>query len=60
MKTVVLDAGTFGDDLDLTPLSEFGELVIFRSTRPEETAKRLRGADIAVINKHRMRRHSAA
>ncbi|MBQ2513157.1 MAG: hydroxyacid dehydrogenase [Clostridia bacterium] len=54
MKTVVLDAGTFGDDLDLTPLSEFGELEIFRSTRPEETAKRLRGADIAVINKHRM------
>lgn len=54
MKIAVLDAGTLGDDLSLSPLSEFGEVVIYRETPPELVAERIADADIAVLNKVRL------
>ena len=51
MKIAVLDAGTLGDDLSLSPLSEFGEVAIYRETPPELVAERVSDADIAVLNK---------
>ena len=51
MKIAVLDAGTLGDDLSLSPLSEFGEVAIYRETPPELVAERISDADIAVLNK---------
>ena len=51
MKIVVLDAGTLGDDLSLSPLSEFGEVTIHRETPPSLVPERIADADIAVLNK---------
>ena len=51
LKIAVLDAGTLGDDLSLSPLSEFGEVAIYRETPPELVAERIADADIAVLNK---------
>ena len=51
MKIVVLDAGTLGDDLSLSPLSEFGEVTIHRETPPARVPERIADADIAVLNK---------
>ena len=54
MKIAVLDAGTLGDDLSLSPLSEFGQVEIYRETPPELVAKRIADVDIAVLNKVRL------
>ena len=51
MKIAVLDAGTLGDDLSLSPLSEFGEVEIFRETPPALVPERIADADVAVLNK---------
>lgn len=51
MKIVLLDAKTLGDDLDLSPLNKYGEVVAYPSTPPEEVEKRLSGADVVIVNK---------
>lgn len=57
-KIHVLDAATLGEDLDLSPLREFGEVTVFDGTKPEETAAHTEGAEIAVINKVKMNRET--
>lgn len=54
MKIVVLDAGTLGADLDLSPLSRVGEAVIYDFTSPEELPGRIAGAEVIVTNKHKL------
>lgn len=51
MKITVLDADTLGKDLDLSPLSEVGEVEVYRNSRPEEVADRITDSDVVVINK---------
>lgn len=51
MKITVLDAITLGSDLDLSPLSTLGELVVFDSTSADEVAQRIVDTDIIVLNK---------
>ena len=51
MKLVLLDAETLGEDLDLSPLERFGELVVYPRTAPEETSERIREAEIVITNK---------
>lgn len=51
MKTAVLDAATLGDDLDLSPLERFGEVVVFQNSAPEEVADHIGDADFIIINK---------
>lgn len=51
MKIGVLDALTVGKDIDLTPLSACGELVIYELTAPEEVAERVKDLDIIITNK---------
>ncbi len=60
MKIVVLDAATLGADLDLSPLQEFGEVVIRQNTAPEEVADALADADAAVLNKIRLNESNLA
>ncbi len=50
MKIVLLDTLTFGDT-DLGGFDAFGEVVRYETTRPDQTAQRLAGADVAVTNK---------
>lgn len=54
MKITVLDSGTLGSDLDLSPLSEFGEVCEFSSTLPEDVRANALGSDVLVINKVRI------
>ena len=51
MKIHILDAATLGDDLDLSPLGECGEVQIWPSTPPELVTERMSGADVVVVNK---------
>lgn len=54
MRIVVLDAATLGDDLSLAPLSEVGDVTVWQTTAPEETAVRVREADVVILNKIRL------
>jgi glycerate dehydrogenase len=51
MKIVVLDAKTLGDDLDLTPINNFGEIIIYQTTSAFQTLERVVDADIIITNK---------
>jgi glycerate dehydrogenase len=51
LKIVVLDAKTLGDDLDMSALADFGDVVIHQTTEAEETLERIREADIIITNK---------
>ena len=52
MKIVVLDGKTLTSDNDeLECLKEFGELIIYSLTKPEEIAQRIEDADIVLCNK---------
>jgi glycerate dehydrogenase len=51
MKIAVLDAKTLGDDLDISPLVDIGDLIVYQTTKPEETVERIQGADIVITNK---------
>lgn len=51
MKIAVLDAAALGDDLDLTPLYERGEVTVWRRTAPEEVRERIAGQDAVILNK---------
>lgn len=51
MKISVLDAKTLGDDLDLSPFEQFGELQIYDYTEPEKVSENISDSDIIIINK---------
>ncbi len=51
MKVVILDAGTLGDDLDLSLFRRYGELTVYRASAPFEVKERLRTANVAILNK---------
>ncbi len=51
MKITVLDANTLGTDLDLSKLSNVGEVTIYDFTEPHEVEDRIKEADIVVLNK---------
>lgn len=51
MKICVLDALTVGNDIDLSPLSECGELIIYDLTAPDEVAERIKEVDVVITNK---------
>ena len=50
-KIVVLDAGTLGDDLSLSPLEALGSVTVYRTSPPETVKERIRGADAVILNK---------
>ncbi len=52
MKIVITDAMTVTQgDIDLSLFSEFGEIITYDNTKPEETAERVKEADIVLCNK---------
>lgn len=56
MKIVMLDAGTLGADLDLSPVTALGDTDVYASTAPSLVVPRLAGAQVAVLNKVKMTR----
>lgn len=51
MKLAFLDSATMGQDLDLSPFSQFGELTVYDNTLPSEVAARIADVDIILVNK---------
>lgn len=51
MKIVFLDRKTIGEDIDLSSFNEFGEVVIYDYSTPEEALLRTEDADIIILNK---------
>lgn len=51
MKIVILDSGTLGADIDLSPIRAVGEVTEYKQTAPAEVAGRLSDAEVVVINK---------
>ena len=57
MQIVVLDGYCVNPgDVDWSPLKSFGTLSVYDRTHPDMVAQRLRGADIAFVNKVRLNR----
>ena len=51
MKICVLDAATLGEDLDMSPLYELGEVNIYQYTDDSNIADRICDTDVIIINK---------
>ena len=51
MKVVILDAKTLGEDLDLSVLDTFGDVISYQTSSEEETLARIQIADIIITNK---------
>ena len=51
MKIVILDKKAMGDDISVSPLEAFGEVVVYGATAPEELNARIADADVIVLNK---------
>ena len=60
MKIVILDSGTLGADIDLSPIRSLGEVVEYKFTAPDEVAERLSNADVAVLNKIKLNESNLA
>lgn len=50
MKIVLLDALTFGAS-DLSGFDDLGEVIVYQTTKPEETLARIKDANVVVTNK---------
>ena len=51
MKIVFLDRKSIGDDISLSRFEEFGEVVTYGFSDPDEVPDRVRDADIVIVNK---------
>ena len=51
MKIVFLDVKTIGEDIDLSGVERFGEVVKYGFSSPEEARVRTRDADVIILNK---------
>lgn len=51
MKIIFLDADTVGDVPNLNSIEDFGDVTFYPTTKPGQTAERIRDADIVITNK---------
>ena len=54
MKIVILDAATLGGDVDLSPILNLGETVVYENTSPGELAACIGDAEVIVSNKAKL------
>lgn len=50
-KICILDAKTLGEDADFTVFNQFGEVVVYDTTSPENVVERIQDCDIVITNK---------
>lgn len=60
MKIAVLDAGTLGEDLSLSPLLSLGDVKVYQKTAPSEMPERVADREVLVLNKIRCNRETLA
>lgn len=58
MKISVLDVDTLGDDLDLTPINELGDVTVYPLTLQEDVIDRIKDAEVLVLNKVKLNREN--
>ncbi|MBC7960344.1 MAG: hydroxyacid dehydrogenase, partial [Vallitaleaceae bacterium] len=58
MKLVILDANSLGGQLDLSVFENFGELMVYGFTSPEEVAMRIQDAEVIITNKVTLGEHN--
>ena len=56
MKIVILDKKSLGDDTPLHVLNQFGEVISYDASTPDEAIERASDADVIVINKIKVTR----
>jgi Lactate dehydrogenase and related dehydrogenases len=50
-KICILDAKTLGEDADLNVFQEFGEVIVYDTTAPENVVERIKDCEIVITNK---------
>lgn len=60
MKIVILDSGTLGADIDLSPIKALGEVTEYKATAPAEVAEKIKDAEVIVLNKVKLGRDNLA
>lgn len=60
MKITVLDAGTLGQDVDLSPFYQIGELELYENTSPKQVAHRIAKSDVVCLNKIKLNESNLA
>ena len=58
MKIVLLDYGSLGPAIDLSPVEQAGELAAYEMTAPEQLTERICDADVVITNKMKLNRHT--
>lgn len=58
MNIVLLDYGSLGPQIDLTPIQNAGELTAYEKTAENQLSERIREADVVVTNKMKLNRHT--
>lgn len=51
MKTVMLERGVLGADMDLSCFEDFGELIVYEKSTNEQIEERVGDADCVIVNK---------
>lgn len=51
MKIVFMETDTLGNDVDLSCFEQFGEVIKYSSSNPEENTERIKDADVIIVNK---------
>lgn len=51
MKIVFLESDTLGEDVDFTPFDQLGEVIRYGKSEPTQNARRIKEADVIVVNK---------
>ena len=60
MKIVLLDYGTLGPEIDLSPLRDAGDLTAYEMTTQDGIAERIGDADVIITNKLKLNAQSLA
>lgn len=60
MKIVLLDYGTLGPQIDLSPIYSVGEVSAYEKTAEDQLAERIRDAEVVITNKMKLNRHTLA
>lgn len=60
MKISILDAATLGEDLSLEMFQKYGEVTVYDTTRQDQVAKRLEGAEAVILNKVKLNSENLA
>ena len=60
MNIMMLDTGTLGADIDLSPVRLAGTVTEYKTTAPDEIPERIASAEVVIVNKVKLNRNNLA